>query len=223
MGNYAENKKYHFTYKTINLINGRYYLGMHSTNTLNDRYLGSGKRLYYEIKKYGKSNFKLEIIKQYDSREALIKGEIDLITKEDLSNPNCLNLMFGGKGGIVDEAHHHKMRLGASIKNSKQMKDFWSNEENSKTRSINISEAIKNASRDKLDSMLNGSKWWKGKKHKIETIDKIKESKRGRGFGSQNSQYDTCWITNERQNKKLKRNTPIPKGWRLGRVMKSKN
>ena len=48
------NKNYHFIYKTTNKINNHFYIGMHSTNNIDDGYLGSGKRLYKEIKKHGK-------------------------------------------------------------------------------------------------------------------------------------------------------------------------
>ena len=37
-------KQYHFIYKTTNIITERYYYGMHSTDNLEDGYLGSGKR-----------------------------------------------------------------------------------------------------------------------------------------------------------------------------------
>ena len=57
----SKNKiKYHFLYKTTNLINNKYYYGMHSTYKLDDGYLGSGKRLRYSIRKYGKENFILK-------------------------------------------------------------------------------------------------------------------------------------------------------------------
>lgn len=46
-------KQYHFIYKTINIINNKYYIGMHSTDDLNDGYVGSGKRLWYSINKNG--------------------------------------------------------------------------------------------------------------------------------------------------------------------------
>ena len=92
MANFKEQKKYHFTYRTTNLVNGRYYLGMHSTNRLDDGYLGSGKRLYYELNKYGRNNFKFEILEQFNSREELVEAEISLITEEDVKNSNCLNL-----------------------------------------------------------------------------------------------------------------------------------
>ena len=48
---------YNFTYQTKNLINGKTYVGVHSTDKLNDGYLGSGKRLQIAIEKYGRDNF----------------------------------------------------------------------------------------------------------------------------------------------------------------------
>jgi hypothetical protein len=45
---------YHYIYKTTNLLNGNFYVGMHSTSDLNDGYLGSGVRVTRSIKKHGK-------------------------------------------------------------------------------------------------------------------------------------------------------------------------
>lgn len=51
--------KFNFVYLTTNLINGKQYVGDHSTNNMErDYYLGSGKRFILSIKKYGKENFK---------------------------------------------------------------------------------------------------------------------------------------------------------------------
>jgi len=38
-------KKYHYIYKTTNILNYKFYIGMHSTDDLDDGYVGSGKRL----------------------------------------------------------------------------------------------------------------------------------------------------------------------------------
>ena len=43
-------KQYHFIYKTINLISGKYYIGMHSTDDLEDGYMGSGNCLRLAIR-----------------------------------------------------------------------------------------------------------------------------------------------------------------------------
>ena len=66
--------KYHIIYKTTNLINGKIYVGMHSTDNLNDGYLGSGWILKQAIKKYGKENFKREVLLVLSNRKLLYKG-----------------------------------------------------------------------------------------------------------------------------------------------------
>jgi uncharacterized cupin superfamily protein len=105
MPNRNIDKKYHYLYKTTNLINNKYYYGIHSTNNLNDGYLGSGTYLRRSIRKYGKKNFKREILYYFDNREELAKAEEDLIIKEMLLDKYCMNCRFGGEGfnnsGIV--------------------------------------------------------------------------------------------------------------------------
>lgn len=44
-------KKFYTIYKTVNLINSKYYIGKHETDDPYDRYLGSGILLQAAIKK----------------------------------------------------------------------------------------------------------------------------------------------------------------------------
>ena len=60
---------------------------------------------------------------------------------------------------------------------------------------------------------------FKGKKHSEETQVRMCETKKGQGNGESNSQFGTCWITNEVENKKIKRDYLIPEGFRLGRII----
>ena len=71
--------KYHIIYKTTNLINGKIYVGMHSTDNLNDGYLGSGWILKQVIKKYGKENFKREVLLVLSNRKEAIEVEALLV------------------------------------------------------------------------------------------------------------------------------------------------
>ena len=211
MANIKENKKFHFTYKTTNLTNGRYYLGMHSTNRIDDGYLGSGKRLYYELNKYGRDNFKFEILEQFDSREELVQAEINLITEHDLKNPNCLNLKQGGSGGFSKEDWEKGQKVVSAL-----LKERWKDPEYREKMIRVRQEGVKRLHREgkvKYDTFT-------GKKHSPETIQKMKESHKGAGRGNSNSQYGTCWITDEYQNRKIYKGEIIPEGWRLGRKLK---
>ncbi len=75
-------KTYHYVYQTTNLMNQKIYIGKHSTNELDDGYLGSGSILIKAVKKYGRSNFKKEVLKFFTEEEKAYQYEADLVTKE---------------------------------------------------------------------------------------------------------------------------------------------
>jgi group I intron endonuclease len=100
-------KKYHFIYKTTNLLSGKYYIGMHSTDDLNDGYMGSGKRLRYSINKYGKQNHKVDILEFFDSRDELKKREKEIVNLNELSKEECMNIIVGGEGGATRTGMFH--------------------------------------------------------------------------------------------------------------------
>lgn len=86
-------------YKTTNLLNGMFYIGKHQTEDLNDTYLGSGVYLKRAITKYGKCNFKKEVLYVFDSEEEMNAKEKEIINESLLKDPLCYNLMLGGEGG----------------------------------------------------------------------------------------------------------------------------
>lgn len=88
--------KYHFVYKTVNILNNKEYIGVHSTNDLDDGYLGSGKRLRIAIEKYGAENFKRMILEFFDTREEAFKREAELVTEEYRNRSDTYNLNLGG-------------------------------------------------------------------------------------------------------------------------------
>ena len=91
--------KFHYFYKITNLINNKFYFGIHSTNNLNDGYMGSGTRLKYAFEKYGKENFKKEILKYFECREDASNYEEYMITESLLNDDNCYNIRYGGDNG----------------------------------------------------------------------------------------------------------------------------
>ena len=85
-------------YKTTNLINNKIYIGQDSKN--NPNYLGSGIYLNNAIKKYGKENFKKEIICECKSKIELNRMEIEMIKNNHSHiSEGGYNITWGGDGG----------------------------------------------------------------------------------------------------------------------------
>jgi len=87
---------YHFIYKTTHIDSGKYYIGKHSTNNINDDYLGSGILLKKAIEKYGRENFKREILEIVNTSEEAWLLEEKYITKEVLDDVMSFNIAYGG-------------------------------------------------------------------------------------------------------------------------------
>lgn len=209
-------KKYHFIYKTTNLLSGKYYIGMHSTDNIEDGYLGSGKRLRYSINKYGVENHKREIIEFVDSRKELIKREKEIVNLNEIAKEDCMNLMVGGKGGFISEEQQRQRSIFAG-------KAFGEKLKNDYEFRVRYKKSHLNGLKKSYEKGLREIKYfynWSGKKHKEESKQKISESKKGKGIGVLNSQFGTCWITKDGINKKIKKeeiNTFIQQGWVKGR------
>lgn len=88
--------KYHYFYKITNLLNGCFYYGIHSTNNLDDGYMGSGYVLNRAYQKYGVENFRKEILKFFDNREMLSEYERQIVTLELVKERKCYNVTLGG-------------------------------------------------------------------------------------------------------------------------------
>lgn len=53
-----------YIYETINLINGKKYIGKHKSKEFDKNYYGSGTSLKKALEKYGKENFSIKIIEE---------------------------------------------------------------------------------------------------------------------------------------------------------------
>jgi hypothetical protein len=164
----------HIIYRTTNLLNNRYYIGMHSTTKVKDGYLGSGRRIKAEIKKYGKENFVREVLEELPSREALKLREAEIVNDELLSDELCMNLKNGGEGGwdhligvnspLTKEARAKGGRITGKIYGPVNVKNLQTEEV-----------AIK---RKQTIADRYGSGTFSGRKHSEETKMKMREVKR---------------------------------------------
>jgi len=91
-------KQHYLVYQITNLINGKIYIGIHSTKNINDGYMGSGKNLRAAIKEFGIENFKKEILFDFDNPEEMIAKEIELVDRKFISHLNVYNIKLGGEG-----------------------------------------------------------------------------------------------------------------------------
>lgn len=99
-----------YIYKTTNLVNGKIYIGQKKSETFIESYKGSGKLLLKALKKYGKDNFKSDIICWVESKKELDTIERDLIKKLNSRDPDVgYNLAEGGEGsnGGGFKGKHH--------------------------------------------------------------------------------------------------------------------
>lgn len=89
---------FHLVYKTTNNITGKIYIGLHSTNDINDSYLGSGIHIKNAIKKYGRDSFTKEILFVFKTREEASEKEKELVNEEFINSQNTYNASTGGLG-----------------------------------------------------------------------------------------------------------------------------
>ena len=206
--------KYHYLYKITNLKNDKYYIGMHSTDNLDDGYFGSGKKIRNSVRKHGKCMHKIEFLEFFENRKDLALREAEIVNAEFLKDYLCMNLQLGGGGGFISEEHRLKCQRAGGKK-------------------VLISFSKKNAERLKNDleykirfsNSLKGHKSFLDKKHTKESIEKMRKSKIDHGIGKNNSQFGTKWINNRIIDKKIKEtdlDSYINNGWYLGRIKKNK-
>ena len=83
-------------YQIINLINNKKYIGRDANN--NPNYLGSGSVIKKAIKKYGKQNFKKEILEYCTKENILEREEYYLKLFDVVDNPIYYNCLISSEG-----------------------------------------------------------------------------------------------------------------------------
>lgn len=92
----------HYVYEITNLVNGKKYIGKRSCKCAieDDKYMGSGKYLRNAINKYGKENFKKEILEICSTEKyAFNREEFYIKSCNAHTDSNYYNIASGGEGG----------------------------------------------------------------------------------------------------------------------------
>ena len=221
-------KIYYTIYKVTNKINGKFYIGSHKTNNLNDNYMGSGKYLKYSQNKHGIENFEKEILFVYDNSEDMFAKEAEIVSKDFISEENTYNLKIGGMGGwdwinSNITTHQKQKRAKAGRKTADEILQ--------KKYGDNYKKIISKKGVDKLKEILQkdpdylkrkNTKSFLGKCHSEKTKKIIGQKNSIHQSGSGNSQYGTRWIHNFelKKSKRISKTDFLPEGWIDGRKMK---
>ncbi|MFA5745627.1 MAG: NUMOD3 domain-containing DNA-binding protein [Candidatus Paceibacterota bacterium] len=106
-------------YKITNLINNKIYIGQDTKNR--PLYLGSGILIKNAVGKYGKHNFKKEILEYCKTQEELNEKEQYWITHFNSTNLNVgYNIALGGSGKLgVFPSETTRLKMGESHKGDK--------------------------------------------------------------------------------------------------------
>ena len=202
----AERRKFHYIYKiTRNDGSGKYYIGMHSTDDLEDGYFGSGQLLWKSIKKYGKEMHAKQILEFLPSRQELKTRERELVNEEIVNDPRCMNLKLGGEGGgkFWSIEHQHAFQKAGTSARAKQIKEFGQHPNSLTNANANLTRCN-----------------WEGRCHSEETKIKIGMANSASQSGEKNSQFGTCWVTNGVAPIKIKKENLdeyLANGYRRGR------
>ena len=217
---------FYLVYKITNNIDGKRYIGVHKTNDINDSYMGSGKILKRAIKKYGIENFTKEILAVFDTPEDMYQIESVLVNEEFIKRDDTYNIKHGGLGGW-DHINANRLYGALDTETRKRVsksgvlawKKLYNNDDTFREKihgscAKALSVAMKN----------NPEGTWKGKRHKESSKRLIGDKNSIAQAGNKNSQYATCWIYNEHENKKIKKEDLawyLSVGWTKGRLYKN--
>ena len=205
----------YIVYKTTNIINPKTYVGVHKTSNIDDGYLGSGLILKKAISKYGRENFKRDVLAIFDNPKDMFDLESTIVTEDFVLSPNTYNAKLGGSGGW-DAANGG----GYNVGNTQSHIDKINRDPTYKKEFYDRTRATIRAQYEagRVGNFL-------GRNHSDETKRKIGEANSLRQQGENNNQYGTCWIHNLalKQSKRIKKENKsdwIQDGWVSGRKIK---
>ncbi len=121
----ANRKKHYIVYLIENLLNAKIYVGFHSTDEIEDGYMGSGKLIRRAIEKYGVENFKRTVLFDFDNRHDAETMERRIVDEDFVEDPMTYNMtvggnvciLFGERNGFYGRKHSDETKMNFSLNN----------------------------------------------------------------------------------------------------------
>ena len=200
----------YIVYRITNLINQNFYIGAHQTNNIDDGYMSSSQVVKSAIIKYGKENFKKEVLHEFDNAVSMFAKEAEIVNESFVKRKDTYNLKTGGFGSfshLNDGSPEHKQRSRDANKYVKNRYDLSQHSEAFRF-DLNEEHRLKVLSRALTPEAIEKKK---------ATFKKIKHQQ-----GKSNSQYGKRWIysLDEKRSIKIQKGDPLPNGWLEGRKIK---
>ncbi len=207
---------HYYLYEITNQVNGKIYVGVHKTKSLDDGYMGSGKVIRSAIEKYGIENFTKVILETFDDSTAMYAREREVVTDEFLSREDVYNLRCGGFGGF-DHINKNNMQGFSDVSVAQRGR--------LKTNAI-----MKARLGPQWNLILasKGAQVGNAVIAKLRNDDAVFDQKiRDNVLKAQElaaaANRQLVWVTNGTDTMKINKDSEVPSGWRRGRVGKFTN
>ena len=214
---------HYYLYEIRNNLNGKIYVGVHKTESLDDGYMGSGKVIRSSIEKNGLHNFTKTVLEEFGTAEEMYAREAEIVNEEFLAREDVYNLRRGGNGGFDyinanPDLFLTEKRL-SSLMPIEETRLHWRKKFETDE---NFRDIIRRNSKMGNEAALKKfpKSGFYGKSHSDETKQKISENSKIKQRGEGNSQFGSRWITNGEVSKKIGKEELIPDGWKSGRVIR---
>lgn len=214
---------YYTVYKTTNLVNSKYYFGVHKTANPYDSYLGSGVYIKRAVAKHGEHNFRKDVLFIYHDPASAFGKEDELIQAFRGRDPLCMNLRKGGGGGFD---WINRNRLHSTVEGRKKLKEILLvDPEYLKKAVAKAGSHSSEKRRAQLSARFKGNQNWLGRRHLQRTKQKMAEAAKAQNrVGQNNPQFGTRWIQLGGAVKKVSGaalSEYLAAGWLLGRKVRS--
>jgi hypothetical protein len=208
-------------YKVTNLANGKIYIGLHKTDDVDDGYMGSGKLLKRAIVKYGRDTFSKEVMYRFDTLDAAIQKEREIVNEDFVARSDTYNICVGGGlggkqiNGLTFEGRTHnestKKLISRAMKGNKHgvgRKLTVDHKKRIAEHNSKLHKGVAKTEEHKQKISESISQKWKDSNYRS------KERNKGK-------RQPFMWITDGKTNKRLTNDSDIPEGWVRGKTENS--